>query len=167
MERANDPARSAVIDERCVYVFVECFDSLYQWRGSSYQQTINYVYDLFNAVATGFRNEQINIKISGINIWTTMDPYRQDNRDNALADLAAYYQDNFWGNICVGLDASNFSNPSRSGVAGAIGRMKGDEPYSCPAYTVDRHPFCYNDMNYFGNYQNFPTALDISVMLCQ
>lgn len=159
MERAVDPARSVtVIGDRCIYVFVDCFDSLYQWRGKNYQQTIDYVYDLFNAVATGYRNEQINVKISGINVWTTMDPYRQDNRDNALADLSAYYKDDFWGNICVGLDYSINQAPTRSGVAGDIGRMKGEEPFSCPAYTVSDHPFCYNDLDYFGNYQNFPAA---------
>ncbi|MCB0689578.1 MAG: hypothetical protein KDC53_23725 [Saprospiraceae bacterium] len=159
MEQARDPARSlSVIGDRCIYVFVDCFDSLYQWRSKDYQQTINYVYDLFNAVATGYRNEQINVKISGINVWTTMDPYRQDNRDNALADLSAYYKDDFWGNICVGLDFSVLANPGRSGVAGDIGRIKGEEPFSCPAYTVNDHPFCYNDLDYFGNYQNFPAT---------
>ena len=147
------------INSKVFYVFIECFDSLYQWRGSNYQQTINYVYDLFNTVAAGYLNEQVRVKISGINIWTTPDPYRQDNRENALADLAAYYQDNFWGNICVGLDYSiNTSDGGRSGIAGAIGRMKGDEPYSCPAYSTNNHQFCYNDMNYFGNYQNYPAA---------
>lgn len=159
MQSAAAPSLVSGISDRCIYVFVDCFDSLYQWRGSNYQQTINFVYDLFNGVATGYLNEQIKVKISVINVWTTADPYRQDNRDNALADLAGYYQDNFWGNVCVGLDFSiNLGDGGRSGVAGDIGRMKGDEPYSCPAYTVNDHPFCYNDMNYFGNYQNFPAT---------
>ncbi len=148
--------------DKCVYVFVECFDSLYQWRNSSVQQTIDYVYALYNNVATGYLNEQINIKISTINVWTTADPYRGDTRENAVADLAAYYQDNFWGNICVGLDYSVNGNPGRSGLAGAIGRAKGEEPFSCPAYTVGAHPFCYNDLDYNVNVQNFPTGPNVT-----
>lgn len=148
--------------DKCVYVFVECFDSLYQWRNKSIQQTIDYVYALYNNVATGYLNEQINIKISTINVWTTSDPYRGDTRENALADLAANYTDNFWGNICVGLDYSIGQSPGRSGLAGDIGRVKGEEPFSCPAYTVAKHPFCYNDLDYNVNVQNFPTGTNVT-----
>lgn len=148
--------------DKCVYVFVECFDSLYQWRNNSIQETIDYVYALYNNVATGYLNEQINIKISTINVWTTSDPYRGDTRENALADLAANYTDNFWGNICVGLDYSIGQNPGRSGVAGAIGRVKGEEPFNCPVYTAANHQFCYNDLDYNVNVQNFPTGTNVT-----
>jgi hypothetical protein len=150
--------------DKCVYVFVECFDSLYSWRDSSYQKTIDYVYALYNNVATGYLNEQINIKISTINVWTVNDPYRGDIRENALADLAAYYQDNFWGNVCVGLDYSIGQNPGRSGLAGAIGRVKGEapSPTNCRAYTAAIHPFCYNDLDYNVNVRNFPTGGNVT-----
>lgn len=147
----------AAVGDKCVNVFVECFDSLYINRSSNRQQTINFVYELFNSVATGYFNEQINIQITTINVWTTMDPYRGDNRDNALADLANNYKDNFWGNICVGLDFSTIPN-GRSGVAGAIGRVKSVSTNTCPAYTVEDHPFCYNDMNYPVTVANFPVG---------
>lgn len=147
--------------DKCVYVFVECFDSLWHWRNKSIQQTIDYVYALYNNVATGYLNEQINIKISTINVWTSPDPYRGDNRENALADLADYYRDDFWGNICVGLDYS-VSGSNRSGLAGDIGRVKGEEPFSCPVYTVTDHPFCYNDLDYNVNVSNFPTGANVT-----
>lgn len=152
--------RTSAPQDKCVSVFVDCFDSLYQWRGSSTQQTINYVYELFNLVSSGYYNEQINIQISTINVWTAADPYRGDNRENALADLSANYKDDFWGNICVGLDFS-INSPvggGRSGLAGDIGRVKGVAPNTCPAYTVKDHPFCYNDLNYNVSVQNFPTG---------
>lgn len=158
----NTTAAPLAPQDKCIYVFVECFDSLYQWRNRSIQQTIDYVYALYNNVATGFLNEQLNVKISTINVWTTSDPYRGDTRENALADLAAYYQDDFWGNICVGLDYSIGQNPGRSGIAGDIGRVKGEEPFSCPAYTVSDHPFCYNDLDYNVNVQNFPTGSNVT-----
>jgi hypothetical protein len=161
IQRASTNRETAPQD-KCVYVFVECFDSLYQWRGNSVQATIDYVYALYNNVATGYLNEQINIKISTINVWTSQDPYAGDTRENALADLADYYQDNFWGNICVGLDYSIGQNPGRSGVAGDIGRVKGEAPNSCPAYTVSDHPFCYNDLDYNVNVSNFPTGPNVT-----
>ena len=150
--------RMSLPQDKCVNIFIDCFDSLYQWRGSNTQQTINYVYELFNHVATGFINEQINIQIQGINVWTTADPFRGDNRTNALADLAATYKDSFWGNICVGLDYSINQTPGRAGVAGDIGRVKGVAPNTCPVYTVKDHQFCYNDLDYNVSVQNFPTG---------
>lgn len=147
---------------KCIQVFVECFDSLYQWRDNSVQKTLNYVYSLFNLVATGFANEEVNLIISGVNVWTTADPYRQTDRSVALDDLSAYYKDNFWGNICVGLDYSNIPNGTRSGLAGSFGCVKAALPGGCPAYSPARHPFCYNDLSYGGNYRNFPTATGIT-----
>ncbi|MEO6455143.1 MAG: M12 family metallo-peptidase [Ginsengibacter sp.] len=148
--------RSAAPPDKCVNVFVDCFDSLYYWKNSSYQQTINYVYELFNAVAAGYTNEQINIQIIAVNVWTTPDPYRGDTRANALADLAANYKDNFWGNICVGLD---YGLNTRSGLA-SIASAKGMAPNTCPAYSVATNPFCYCDVNYtsIATVKNFPTG---------
>lgn len=140
-------ARPTASQDKCVNVFVDCFDSLYQWKNNNAQQTINYVYELFNSVATCFANEQINLQIAHINVWMSTDPYRGDTRENALSDLAANYQDNFYGNICVGLDYS-LSGGARSGIASSIGRIKGLMPGVCPAYTVADNPFCYNDLNY-------------------
>ncbi len=146
-----------VVSDKCVNVFVECFDSLYQWRNNNMGQTISYVYELFAAVATGYFNEQINIQVIGINVWTTADPYRGTNRDTALADLSGYYKDNFWGNICVGLDYS-VSNIRRFGLAGLFGHAKAVVPDACKVYTQFAHQFCYNDVNYLGNYSNFPVG---------
>jgi Metallo-peptidase family M12 len=143
--------------DKCVNVFVDCFDSLYQSQGNSFQQTVNFVYELFNEVATGYANEQINIQITTINVWTTADPYRGDNRSNALADLAANYKDNFWGNICVGLDFST-NGAGRSGLAGEIGKVKAVSPNACPAYAVGSNEFCYTDLNYNVSVQNFPVG---------
>ncbi len=135
------------VQDKCVNVYVDCFDSLYVKRGSNKDSVISYVYELFNAVATGYFNEQINVEIMGINVWTTTDPYRGDTRENALADLANYNQDNFWGNICVGLDFST-TLIGRSGIADDIGRVKANSPGNCKAYGPNVSACCYNDLNY-------------------
>jgi hypothetical protein len=144
--------------DKCVYVFVDCFDSVYIWKDTSTQKTINYVYELFNAVSTGYLNEQVNILITAINIWSTTGPYRHDNRENSLADLAFKWKDSFWGNICVGLDYVG----GRSGLAGGIGTSKGVAVNTCPSYKYSGKDSisacCYNDLNYGGKYDSFPTG---------
>ena len=147
--------RTETVQDKCVYVFVDCFDSLYQHFSSNSQQTINYVYELYNLVATGYVNDSINIQVAGINVWTTMDPYRQDSSKPALADLGDYWQDNFWGNICVGLDYGN----GRGGLAW-IGQVKATTTNSCPQYNSTYHSgaFAYADLNFNGNIQNFPVG---------
>ena len=141
--------------EKCVMVFVECFDSLYQWQNNSLQQTVNYVYDLFAHVSTGYLNEQINILIDKINVWTTADPFNSANRSVALRSLADYHKDNFYGNIGVGLDFG-ISDTGRGGLADNIGVSKAVFPNLCPAYTNSSSAFCYNDLNYTVNTKNFP-----------
>jgi len=150
--------RPASSENKCVYVFVDCFDSVFIWRNRSVPQTINYVYELFNAVSTGYVNERINILITTINVWSTMDPYRNDNRENSLYDLAYKWKDSFWGNICVGLDYGQ----NHSGLAGGIGTVKGVPVNICPVFNYNAtdsiSASCYSDLNYGGTYDSFPTG---------
>lgn len=149
--------------DKCVNVFVDCFDSVYIWQKSNQQQVVYYVYELFNIVAGGYLNEQINIQITTINIWTTATPYRRNSRENALYDLAAKWQDNFWGNICVGLDYSVLAK-GRSGIAGGIGKVKGTTANTCPVYSAKDSvsACCYNDLNYNVTVKNFPTTPNVT-----
>ena len=147
------------VQDKCVNVFVDCFDSMYIWQKSNTQQTTNYVYELFNGVAAGYFNEQINIQITAINVWTTVSPYRRDTKVNALGDLAGYYKDNFFGNMCVGLD---YSAISKGGKAGDIGRIKAVSANTCPAYDYSgSNTFsasCYNDLSQGGDLRNYPVG---------
>lgn len=155
------PSTPAALRDKCINVFVDCFDSLYIWRNSNRQQTIEYVYELFNSVATGYYQDTVNVQITAVNVWTN-DPYRGDTRENALFDLAGQWKDNFWGNICVGLDYSP-AQRIRSGLAGDIGRIKAVSANTCPAYkyggTDSLSACCYAELNYVGfNTTNFPTG---------
>lgn len=151
---------TTTIRDKCVNVFVDCSDSMYLWRSSSKQSVINYVYELFNSVATGYFNDSVNIQITTINVWTAASPYRAATRETALSQVAAYWQDNFWGNICVGLDFSinTTAGVGRAGLAGDIGRVKAVSTNTCLAYTATKSACCYNDLNYNVTVQNFPTG---------
>lgn len=145
------------VQDKCVNVMVDCSDSMYQWRSSNRQSVIDYVYELFNSVATGYFNDSVNVQITTINVWTAASPYRAATREIALPQVAAYWQDNFWGNICVGLDYSILGN-GRSGLAGGIGRVKAVSTNTCPAYTASNSACCYNDLDYNVSVQNFPVG---------
>lgn len=147
--------RPAAASDKCVYVFVDCSDSLYLRQSSSVQRTISFVYELFNGVITGYYNDSINIQITGINVWSTADPYTGNTRETLLRSMADYYQDNFWGNICVGLD---FTSNSKGGLADAIGKVKGVLINTCPAYTDTESAICYNDLADQAIARNFPTG---------
>lgn len=147
--------RPAAPRDKCVNVFIDCSDSLYLRQSSSVQRTVNFVYELFNGVITGFYNEQINIQITTVNVWTTADPYTGNTREVLLRSMADYYQDNFWGNICAALD---FTSNSKGGLADTIGKVKGVAVNTCPAYTTTASAICYNDLADGAIAQNFPTG---------
>lgn len=144
--------------DKTVYVFLDCTKLLYEHNSSNAQATINYVYSIWSDIRTAYANEQINIRISEINIWTNSNPFDTSTRELGLQTFAAYYQNNFWGNMAMLLDWNN----DNSGVAGGFGKAKGFAPNVCGTY--DANPpnagfygsYIYADLNYFGNYQNFP-----------
>lgn len=150
-------SRTGSVQDKCVNVYVDCFDSLYQHFGSSRQQTLNYVYQLFNLVATGFANDSVNVQLTGVNVWTSADPYRQTSREIALKDLCFYQKDNFWGNVCVGLD---WGTRGHSGIASKIGIAKSTPINACAVSDASDSTgaCCYCDMNYSVSVQNFPTG---------
>jgi Metallo-peptidase family M12 len=152
---------TASSSDKCVYVFVDCTDSLYIHNGQNVQNTVNYIYSIWNDVNTAYLNEQINMKIAEINVWKTLTPFNLTDRDLGLQTFAGYYQNNFWGNMAMLLD---WSTNRRFGIAGGFGKAKAMSPNTCGVY--DPNPanagfygnYIYNDLNYFGNYTNFPTV---------
>lgn len=155
MEQSGSINRPAAAGDKCVNVFVDCSDSLYMLQSSSVQRTVNFVYEIFNGVVAGYYNESINLQITTINVWSTPDPYSGTTRELLLRSMADYYRDNFWGNICVGLD---FTSLPKGGLADAIGKVKGVAVNTCPAYTATESAICYNDLADGAIAQNFPTG---------
>ena len=161
--------KSVVISDKPVFVFIDCTKKLYDHNNSEGQGTINYIFSIWNGISTAYINEQLDIQISEINIWTNPDPFDTSTRDLGIQSFAAHYQDNYWGNIAMLLDWNN----QNAGVAGGYGFAKSFAPNVCGNYDSNPDPswqhgsFIYNDLNYFGNYQNFPSqALSEQVYIC-
>lgn len=155
MEQNGSLHRPAATGDKCVNVFIDCFDSLFVQQSNSVQRTINFVYELFNGVVAGYYNDTINLQITTVNVWSTADPYTGNTREILVRQLADNYRDNFWGNICIGLD---FTSSSKGGLADAIGKVKGTAVNACPAYTADESACCYNDLADGAIARNFPTG---------
>lgn len=60
---------------KTVAVYLECDYKLYQDRGANTTSAVNYVSGLFNQAAALFANDQINVSIAQIQVWTSPDPY--------------------------------------------------------------------------------------------
>jgi hypothetical protein len=85
---------------KSVSIYFECDNKLYKDFNSSTSAVMNYVTAVFNQVATLYQNENIDILISGINIWTTPDPYANYT---SISEILGVYKNtrgnNFNGNL--------------------------------------------------------------------
>ena len=84
---------------KSVGIYFECDYSLYQAKGSV-QNVTSYVTSLFNEISKLYLNEQINVSISEIKVWTTIDPYQQySNIQSVLSKFRTVLNGNFNGNL--------------------------------------------------------------------
>lgn len=158
LEKNFNKTKPLASSDKTIYIFLDCTQLLFEHNGSNAQATINYIFSFWNDVKTAFANEQLNVRISEINIWTNSNPFDTSTRELGIQTFAAFYQNNYWGNMAMLLDW----NSSKSGVAGGFGWAKGFAPNECGNYNPNPSPsynhgsYIYNDLNYFGNYQSFP-----------
>ncbi len=156
--------------DKCTYVFVDCSYAFFISRRSSIQDVVNYVYAVWNDLQTLYENEQMNVKISEINMWTTADPFSTSSSSEvANRSFADHYQNNFWGNMAVLLDWSSVNG----GIAGGYGWAKGLAPNVCGTYNPSPNPswnfgsYAYCNLSGGGTFQNFPVAdMDWQVEVC-
>jgi len=66
---------------QCIDIHIEADYDLYQSFGSSVTEVVKYVNILMGQVAVMYANENINIQISFINVWTNTSPYNAASGD--------------------------------------------------------------------------------------
>ena len=81
----------------CVNIFMEVDYSIFQQRGGS-DQAASFITGLFNEVATLYANENLNIKMSELFVWTRQDPYNSSSSGGNL-DAFRGFRRNFNGNL--------------------------------------------------------------------
>ncbi|HLK96732.1 MAG TPA: M12 family metallo-peptidase, partial [Hymenobacter sp.] len=100
VEYTNDGNDNRDIGCKTVKVYFECDYALFTNKGSSTTNVSNYVTGLFNQVATLYANENVDIQISEIYVWTTTDPYVSHTSTSAvLSAFKANKGTNFNGNL--------------------------------------------------------------------
>lgn len=92
----------------CVNIYFETSYSIFQNKGSV-SAVQNYVNGFFNVVSTLYDNEDVNVAISEINVWTTQDPFPTNSSGDAL-DFYTDYRTSFNGNIAQLLAKTNNGN---------------------------------------------------------
>lgn len=92
----------------CVNIYFETSYSIYQNKGSV-SAVQNYVNGFFNVVSTLYDNEDVNVAISEINVWTSSDPFPTSS-SNAALDYYTDYRTNFNGNIAQLLAKTSNNN---------------------------------------------------------
>lgn len=109
-EGAIEPFEALATGElinKVVKVYFECDYALYQSKGSIANVT-NYVIGFFSQVATLYANENINLQIGDMYIWTSPDPYAGYNSPSAiLTPFRTTRGTNFNGNIAHFLTTRN------------------------------------------------------------
>lgn len=66
---------STTMTENCVKVYYEIAYRPYQLNSSNVQNTINWITGIHNNIGTLYSNDNINVALHEIKIWTTDDPY--------------------------------------------------------------------------------------------
>lgn len=93
---------------KVVTVYFECDYRLFQDKGSNTTNVANYVTSLFNQVATLYFNENIDIQISNIYVWTSTDPYASyTSSSNLLSAFRSTRGTNFTGTLAHFLTTRN------------------------------------------------------------
>ena len=102
---------------------MEVNTDIYNNKGSI-SATTNYVTGLFNQVATLYANEQINVTVSDIVIWTSQSPYTSTTSSGMLSQFTAYRQ-GFNGDL-----AQLLSYQASGGIAYPDGLCRSNPDYS-------------------------------------
>lgn len=72
----------AQMTEKCVRVYYEIANAPYLENGSSETETLNWITSIHNNINTLYENDDIQISLSEVMIWTNDDPYDGDYSQN-------------------------------------------------------------------------------------
>lgn len=108
--QTSNPADSM---DKCIDIYFEVDLDIYQHFGNSVTDVENFVIGLFNQTATIYQNESINVQISEIFVWDTLDPYTSTSAQTRLFTFRST-RPTFNGDLAHLL---TFRSSSASGIA--------------------------------------------------
>lgn len=139
----NNDATTAPVD-----IYFVCDYQLYLDGGSNVGTVQNYVTGAFAHVKTLYQNEGLTVNIQGIDVYTSVDPYRNLNESdvilNKFGDLT---QNNFQG------DLAHLLSTGHGQQLGGIAWIN----VLCQSYEPSSHSGRYAFSNIEGTYTPYPT----------
>ena len=107
------------INTEPINMYFEADYQLFQNKGNSISNTVNYVTSLFNVVNVLYENDSVNIQISGLKIWDTPDPYMSYSSMQSILPV-------FYNNINAQGFAGDFAHLlTFRDIGGGIGQFGG------------------------------------------
>jgi hypothetical protein len=155
-QRANGSTKTArYMLCRRVRVYWEISYNVYTSKGSSLTNTRNYVAALFNQVSSMYLNENLQMELSSMYIWTTPDDYPQANSTVALNKFVQYW--NFLGNS-FNADLAHLITRDNNGNGGGNGGLAYVGVLCTPSFA-----YAYSDI--YGTVATVPTfSWDVEVV---
>ncbi|OGQ24919.1 MAG: hypothetical protein A2138_16450 [Deltaproteobacteria bacterium RBG_16_71_12] len=102
------------VGDKYVGVYFEADFRMFQDHGSSVSETTNYITAMFNQVATLYANENVDLRIADLVVWTAPDPYASLNGTaNVLTAFQSNVGTNYTGNLAFFLT----TRPLNGGIA--------------------------------------------------
>jgi len=130
-----------------VGIYFETDYQMYDDFGGNVNNLVNYVYGVFNQVATMYQNESIPIQISGIGYWQNPDPYINDTDSYDILTKFGYNtQDDFNG------DLAHLISTGHNQVLGGIAWIN----VLCTPYNTQDYSGRYAFSNIENSYNPYP-----------
>lgn len=82
--KISSPETAREYGTKSLQIYFETSYSIYEKFGKNLDKTINFITGLFNQVAVIYANENIDLVLSDLYIWTHPDPYAHENTAAAL-----------------------------------------------------------------------------------
>ncbi|MEI7802732.1 MAG: M12 family metallo-peptidase, partial [Bacteroidota bacterium] len=137
---SGSQAQSRGVACKVVKVYFECDYQMYLDHSSDVTATANYVTSLFNQVSTLYANENIEIQIQQIYVWTVTDPYVSYSTASALLPVFSSNNSPFTnGNLAHFL--------STRSLGGGVAYLSG----LCSSYS------CFAVSMVYNSFSNVPT----------
>ncbi|MBH1960602.1 MAG: T9SS type A sorting domain-containing protein [Flavobacteriia bacterium] len=80
----NISADKALHSNKRVRIYYEVANDIYKAKGSSVEQTVNWINAVHNNVSTLYYNEGLRVDLHKVYVWTTVDPYANETSSATL-----------------------------------------------------------------------------------
>ena len=112
------------VNQDTIGIYFEVDYALYQKLNSTQAQSLQYVNDLFYYVREIYAMDGISLKISGIKIWDSPDPYDKQSARNAILSFAASLNTEYNGHLAHLLSGNSAKHGGLAYLSGLCNRNK-------------------------------------------